>query len=134
MTRTIDPVASQLPGLLASLPKDTPIVMLNLLRFNDVARYPDGQQAGSGREAYARYAKVALKKLRDIGATPVFLGAAHATLIGPSDELWHDVLLVRYPSIDAFKSMIEMPDYKEATKHRTAALADARLVATTENR
>ena len=37
----IDPNPQTLPDILASLPDDTPIVMLNLLRFNETARYKD---------------------------------------------------------------------------------------------
>lgn len=133
MTRTIDPVPGEFPALLAGLPKNTPIVMLNLLRFSALAHYRDGVPRGSGREAYARYAEVALRKVREVGGTPIFLGAVQAGLICPDDECWDDVLLVRYPSSDAFISMLAMPDYLEATRHRTAALDDARLIATVES-
>ena len=133
MTRTIDPVPGEFPALLAGLPKNTPIVMLNLLRFSPQAHYRDGVPRGSGREAYARYAEVALRKVREVGGTPIFLGAVQAGLICPDDECWDDVLLVRYPSSDAFISMLAMPDYLEATRHRTAALDDARLIATVES-
>ena len=50
----IDPNPQRLPEILASLPDDTPIVMLNLLRFNDTARYKDGEADYSGREAYQK--------------------------------------------------------------------------------
>lgn len=131
-TRTIDPVAKDLPALLASLPRQTPIVMLNLLRFNEVAAYKEAGMGGSGREAYTRYAKVAARKVQEVGGALVFMGEAQAGIICPADEVWHEVLLVRYPSSEAFMSMLAMPDYQAATKHRTAALADARLIATVE--
>jgi uncharacterized protein (DUF1330 family) len=106
--------------------------MLNLLRFHDRARYRDGADRGSGREAYARYAAVALEKVRSVGGEPVFMGRVAAGVIAPPDEVWHEVLLVRYPSVAAFSSMLAMPDYREATRHRTAALDDARLIATVQ--
>lgn len=132
MEKTVDPIASQLPELLASLPRDTPIVMLNLLKFNEVAKYRDGQQECSGRQAYRRYAKVALQKGQEVGGSVVFMGAAKASIIGPGEECWHEVLLVRYPSAAAFELMRSMQDYRAATRHRTAALEDARLIATVE--
>ena len=42
-----------------------------------------------------------------------------------------ELLLVRYPSKAAFLSMLADPEYRAATEHRTAALADSRLIATT---
>ncbi len=134
MTRTIDPVASQLPQIFASLPPDTPLVMLNLLRFRDVATYRDGENRGSGREAYARYGEVALRAVQSVGGEAVYQGSARAGIICPEDELWHEVLLVRYPSVQAFQTMLAIPEYREATRHRTAALEDARLIATVERR
>lgn len=107
--------------------------MVNLLRFRDRARYPHGGSDCSGREAYARYAAVAAKKVAEVGGSPVFLGAAKACVIAPDDEVWHEVLLIRYPSAAAFAAMLAMPDYLAATVHRTAALEDARLIATVEH-
>ncbi len=48
-------------------------------------------------------------------------------------DRWEEVLLVRYPSKEAFASMLADPEYREATRHRTAALHEARLVAMEEN-
>jgi uncharacterized protein (DUF1330 family) len=136
MTQTIDPVASQLPGILAALPQDRPLVMLNLLRFSEQARYRHSRGPGetpcSGREAYARYAEVAEKKVQAVGGQVVYMGRVKGLLIAPPDEHWDEVLLVRYPSASAFAAMLAMPDYMAATRHRTAALDDARLIATVE--
>ena len=128
----LNPDPGKLPAILAALPDDTPIVMLNLLKFRDVAVYK-GQPAGySGREAYRRYSDVALKKLAEIGARVTYVGDMKATLIGPESEQWDEILLVRYPSKQAFMGMMMQPDFFDATRHRTAALADSRLVATIE--
>ena len=50
------------------------------------------------------------------------------SVIGPPGG-WGDVLLVRYPSRAAFLAMASDPGYREAAVHRTAALADSRLLA-----
>jgi hypothetical protein len=39
----VDPDPKRLPEILKSIPADTPIVMLNLLRFRNKARYKDGE-------------------------------------------------------------------------------------------
>lgn len=127
----LNPDPALLPSLFAKLPDDTPVVMLNLLKFRDVAEYKGQPADYSGREAYRRYSEVALPKLAAMGAAVLYLGDVKATLIGPQDgEHWDEVLLVRYPSKQAFMGMMLQPDFFEATRHRTAALADSRLVAT----
>lgn len=126
----VDPDKNRLPDIIKTIPADTPIVMLNLLRFRDTAKYKDGDADYDGREAYRRYSEVAFRKVKGVGGELVWSGDALAGVIAPEDEHWDEVLLVRYPSIQAFMSMLADPEYKEATKHRTAALSDARLICT----
>ena len=54
--------------------------------------------------------------------------AAQVALIAPEGEQWDELLLVRYPSKAAFLGMLADPEYRAATVHRTAALADSRLI------
>ena len=129
----IDPNPATLPDIMASLPDDTPIVMLNLLRFRQTARYKEGEASYSGREAYQKYSEVAFGKVQGVGDEMVWKGRALAGVIAPQEEQWDSVLLVRYPSKQAFMSMLADPEYREATKHRTAALEEARLIAMQEN-
>lgn len=130
--KTINPDMQKLPEILAGLPGNTPIVMLNLLKFKPIADYGDGAATYSGRQAYKLYAEQALGKLAAIGAAVLFLGEAKGSLIAPPDEQWDEILLVRYPSIEAFIGMLAAADYREAAKHRTAALEDSRLIATVQ--
>jgi uncharacterized protein (DUF1330 family) len=106
--------------------------MLNLLRYRERAEYPPGTDASacSGREAYARYATVALVKVAAVGGRFLWMGSASASLIGPDTEAWDDVALVEYPSRQAFLQMVAMADYQAAVVHRSAALMDSRLIPT----
>ena len=133
---SINPTRESIQQLARTLPSGQPVVMLNLLRFNDRATYPENSEhdACDGREAYRRYSRAALAKLREIGAEPIWMGRAAASVIAPQDESWDEVLLVRYPSPEAFMKMLSMPDYQAATVHRTAALKDSRLIATLEDK
>lgn len=132
---SINPSRDSIAQLAQKLPAGKPFVMLNLLRFNDEASYPESEAHApcSGREAYKRYSKAAIKKLQEIGAEPVWMAEAVASVIAPDGEHWDEVLLVKYPSPDAFLQMLSMPDYQAATVHRTAALADSRLIATVDS-
>lgn len=127
--RTVDPAPADLERLATSVPADTPVTMLNLLRFNEQARYPkdSGHAPCSGREAFERYSAVARQKVKQVGGEPMFWADAMARFIGPVGEDWDQMLLVNYPSVQAFLSMVAMPDYRAATVHRSAALEDARL-------
>ena len=70
-----------------------PVVMLNLLRFREVADYsatPELAPAApiSGAEAYDRYVAHTLPFLEESGGEMMFLGTGGPFLIGPSDEHW----------------------------------------------
>ncbi len=127
---SLNPSPEQLKRFAERMPSGEPILMLNLLRFNAQAVYPAGSQEApcSGREAYARYSRTALAKVRAAGGDVQVAAKAQVALIAPADEAWDELLLVRYPSPDAFLQMLADPQYRAATLHRTAALADSRLI------
>ncbi|MFN3770614.1 MAG: DUF1330 domain-containing protein [Ectopseudomonas guguanensis] len=130
---SINPSREDLAEFARRMPSDTPILMLNLLRFNSQAKYPadSSHVPCSGREAYARYSRTALAKVRGVGGEVQLLANAHMALIAPAEEHWDQLVLVRYPSTAAFVSMLADPEYQAATVHRSAALADSRLIGTT---
>ena len=66
------------------------------------------------------------------GGEQVWQGRQAAMVIGPQDKDWHLVVLVRYPSAQAFVAMVASDDYRAVVRHRTAALADSRLIAMQE--
>lgn len=136
MQASIEPTPQSLKALAEHIPSGVPVVMLNLLRFREQADYPaDKQQAPcSGREAYARYGAAIQPFLKRAQAKVIWQGSARATVIAPQGEAWDDVLLVEYPSKDAFLGMVTSRDYQAITFHRTAALEDSRLVATLAQR
>ncbi|WP_444438795.1 DUF1330 domain-containing protein [Pseudomonas sp. A6] len=131
---SLNPSREQLARFTETMPAGEPILMLNLLRYRAEADYPPDAQASpcTGREAYARYARVARSKVSAVGGAVRLLADAHVALIAPEDERWDEILLVRYPSKEAFLSMLADTEYRAATVHRTAALADSRLIACIE--
>jgi len=127
---TINPDQKRLPEIVAKIPKGQPIIMINLLKFREKAKYPDGSLSCSGREAYQAYTKIASKTLAVIGGEMFWRGQVFGCLIAPEGEAWDEAMLVKYPSIEAFKKMLAMPEYQQGAVHRTAALEDSRLIAT----
>jgi len=129
---SIEPTAEQLQRLLAADGDASPIVMINLLRYRDRAEYAvaSGAEPCSGREAYQRYSAAVVPMLAAVGGTVLWFARVQQTVIAPSAESWDDAILVQYPSRKAFVTMVASPDYQRIAVHRTAALADSRLIAT----
>lgn len=111
-----------------------PVFMVNLIRYNERAKYGDndGYAPCSGREAYfQRYIPAFSEVAEGTGIKPFWVGNALADIVAPADEHWDDVAIVEYPSFEAFRMLVESDAYKaKADPHRAAALADWRLVAT----
>jgi hypothetical protein len=109
------------------------IVMLNLLRFREVADYSDHPELDpgepiSGREAYRKYVEHTGPILAESGGELVFLGEGGNYLIGPRDEPWDVVMLVRHKSPAVFMAFASNEAYLAGMGHRTAALEDSRLL------
>jgi uncharacterized protein (DUF1330 family) len=104
-----------------------PIHMLNLVRLRKQAAYPDGRTA-TGAEAYAAYGRDSGPVFTRLGGRIIWQGRFELMLIGPSDEVWDHCFIAEYPSVAAFVEMIRDPVYREAVKHRQAAVEDSRLI------
>ena len=110
-----------------------PVVMLNLLRFREVADYAATPELAppepiSGRNAYRLYEVHTEPFLRRAGGEVLFAGDGGHFLIGPADERWDQVLLVRQSSPEAFLAFASDAEYLAGIGHRTAALEDSRLL------
>lgn len=109
------------------------VVMLNLLRFRDVADYSaspelEPDEPISGREAYQRYMDHTRPFLSDSGGALDLVAEGGHFLIGPPDERWDLVLLVRHRSAEAFLAFAQNEAYLAGMGHRIAAIEDSRLL------
>ena len=103
---------------------DSPIHMVNLLKFKEKAEYEDGRETNlSGAEAYAIYGQEVQGHLKKGEGSGVFTGQVSRLMLGEVDELWDMIAVVTYPSRKAMLAMITDPDYQESAKHRQAGLA-----------
>ena len=110
-----------------------PLTMLNLLRFRDVADYSRFPQLAppepiSGREAYDRYVRHTIPFLNASGGSLEFFGTGGHNFVGPAEERWDLVMLVRQASVNGFLAFASNEDYLAGTGHRTAALEDSRML------
>lgn len=109
------------------------VYMLNLLRFRATADYTASPELApdtpiSGAEAYKRYMKHAAPFLAESGGSVVFFGESGSFLIGPPDEHWDRVMLVRQQSLSDFLAFASNKAYQAILGHRIAALEDSRLL------
>ena len=91
--------------------ESTPVVMLNLLAF----------RSEGGRERYEEYGAAVAPLLEKI----VWFGAPAAPLLG--DGSWDLVVLVEYPTRQAFLDMVGSEEYRAIEHLRSEALVKGEL-------
>lgn len=110
-----------------------PVVMLNLLRFRaraDYSAHPEVRPAQplTGAEAFDLYVAHTLPFLAASGGELLFLGKGGPFLIGPAEERWDRVMLVRQRSLEDFMAFASNQAYLRGLGHRMAAIEDSRLL------
>ena len=92
-----------------------PVYMLNLLEF-----LPDG-----GAERYGEYGAAVAPLFEKAGGKPIFAGRPSEHLIGEGS--WDMVLVVSYPTRQAFLDMVSSPEYQEIEHLRSESLLRSEL-------
>ncbi|MGO9505988.1 MAG: DUF1330 domain-containing protein [Mycobacterium sp.] len=120
MSTTLETTTEQFAAL-AARPADAPVLMVNLLKF----------KTPGGRERYLQYGREVAPHLERVGATVRYGGTAPAMIIGQGEKPWWDaILIVEYPTPQAFIDMVTTPEYAKVHEHRAAALERGDLIAT----
>ena len=129
------PTKEQLTRLL-SKDIDQPVMMLNLMKYFESAKYPEDYSGKpnsnvSGKKAYNRYGKGVMRVLAKLGGTMEHLGEVKASIIGDIDKEWDAFGLVRYPSRKSFQKMFTLRSKTEENEaiHRDAGLEKTRVIA-----
>lgn len=129
----VDPTRANFDSFKA-LPRNTPINMLNLIRYRVRALYPAGhghaERGLSGAEAYAEYGRTSEAIFSRVGGKTIWRGKFEAMVTGPAGEgeQWDLGFIAFYPDAAAFLAMVTDADYKQAVVHRQAAVLTSRLV------
>lgn len=111
------------------LPDPGPVVMVNLVRFHD--RSLDGD--GSGWDAYIRYSRLFMPMLRQCGGAILWAGDAEGLAYGELAGGGFDyVVLVQYPSRDAFLATVTSDEYAAANVHRENGVKDHVIISSRE--
>jgi hypothetical protein len=115
------------------------VIMLNLLRLRETADYSNNPELSpaspiSGREAFQKYIDHTLPFLKRSGGELLLLADGGEYFIGPSDERWDLVMLVKQSSVQSFFSFASNPECMAGIGHRTAAIIDSRLLPLAEDK
>jgi uncharacterized protein (DUF1330 family) len=94
---------------------DGPVYMLNLLEF-----VPDG-----GAERYGEYGAAVAPLFARAGGKAIFAGRPAESLIG--DGSWDLMVLVEYPTRQAFLDMVSSPEYQAIEHLRSESLLRSEL-------
>jgi uncharacterized protein (DUF1330 family) len=120
MSSGLEPTTEQFAAL-AARPADAPVVMVNLLKF----------KTPGGLERYAQYGREVTPHLERVGAKVLYVGGAPAVVIGDGQQPWWDaILIVQYPTPQAFIDMVTTSEYAQVHEHRADALERGDLIAT----
>lgn len=115
-----------------SLPRDQPIQMLNLVRLKPKAEYPAGHPDHgkdlTGLDAYRAYGRTTAHIFKRLGGRQVWAGKPQVMVTGPQSESWDLAFIAEYPDANAFMAMVRDPEYRDLVQHRTAGVADSRLL------
>ncbi len=120
----VKPSQEQMTQLMA-YPKDTPLTMLNILKFK--SKTETGNE--TGKQAYARYFKNAQPFVAQSNAKLIWKGVVATTVIGDLENQPDMIFLVEYPSVDHFIKMVSDPEYQKIANDRTIALEYGGLMA-----
>ena len=103
---------------------DSPIYMVNLLKFKNKAEYEDGRETQlTGQEAYSIYLDEVAAHLEKVGGRPGIAGEVTGLRLGTVEDLWDMVAIAIYPNRKAMFAMVMDPDYRKSAEHRSAGLA-----------
>ena len=115
------------------------VIMLNLLRFREIADYTETPELApinpiSGEDAYQLYIEQTLPFLKKTGGEILFLGQGGLFFVGPTNERWDSVLMIRQNSIEDFFAFANNQEYLKVIGHRRASLEDSRILPLTQNK
>jgi hypothetical protein len=112
-----------------------PLVMLNLLKYFPVARYPPGfagrhAPGETGEAAYSRrYGLHVMKVSAKLGCCIELAGKVVRVLLGAPGESWDDFAMMWYPDGEAFNTLFSLKATQEGAAYRDAGLERTQVIA-----
>lgn len=131
----IDPSQKKLE-LLLQREKNKPLVLFNIVKYRDMAEYPEdynGEKNITGKEAYKLYGlnSAKIQGMPMVNVKMDLAGVNIATIVGNNEPEWNHYFFARYPSLEHCLNMWDSKVYQEGVIHRTAALERSYVYAIT---
>ncbi len=102
--------------------------LVNFFKFKSQANYGSQDEHDiSGREAFQHYADTSLPSMQNAGGEFLAVAPFAGSFLG-QDQDWDLIAIGKYPNLEAFISLYSNPDYVQAFRHRTAAVARQAVV------
>ena len=99
------------------------VSILHLLKFRETAAYEDGRETSlTGADAYQLYLHDLGERVQTVGGRLALSEPTRCLVLGQANELWDAVLVVDYPSKEAFVEIVTSPEILASGVHRRAAL------------
>ena len=113
---------------------DTPIYMVNLLKFKKKAKYEDGRDTNlTGKEAYQLYSSEVINFVKKYGGEFLFAGSVSRLMLGEVEDMWDAVAIAKYPNRKDMMDMTMDPGYQKIHVHRDAGLEGQLNIETIDN-
>jgi len=126
LSNQVLPTPENFIGFIKNYPSQTPVVMVNILKF----KANSGNDNESGEAAYNRYSKNVAALLSKVGGRLIWGGNVKKTIIGDYISQPDRILIVYYPSKEAFVEMSTSKAYNKIKADREISLEYGGLLAT----
>lgn len=108
---------------LKNFDENAPVFMMNYLNYKAKV----SSTGKTGIDTYKEYMKAAFPFFQKINADIIFKGKPQATILGSKeDQLWDEVLIVKYKNKNEFFKLMQLDDYPREL--RASALSDSKLI------
>jgi hypothetical protein len=106
--------------------KGRPIYLVNLIKYHDIAQYPEGYEGKkvSGKKAFAKYGRIAVKYNKKHKNYVKFSGVAKSTIADNTgkETKWNMVAIVKYDSRESMQKFTSETAFKQGIEHKDASL------------
>ncbi len=107
---------------------DQPFALINFFQFRKIADYQSAQSSAiSGEDAFDKYAAVSIPSMKAAGGEFLLVAPFAGSFLGDEED-WNLVAIGKYPNLQAFLSLYQNEEYIRAFAHRTAAVAQQKVM------
>lgn len=112
-------------------PTNESITLINFFKYRQIAEYPpdslQSRERISGQDAFQLYASVSIPTMEQVGGKFLLVGPFEGMFLGEAED-WDLIAIGTYPNLESFMGLYTDPDYRAASRHRTAACERQKVI------